>query len=68
MDDYSCACKYKGKPLLQSMSFRDARICAGLQNEELQIRAHFSEDGRHVICGSDDQAVIVWYFCVFRSA
>jgi WD40 repeat protein len=32
----------------------------GLLNEKLPIRASFSEDGRYVICGSEDQEVYIW--------
>jgi WD40 repeat protein len=32
----------------------------GLQNEELQIRASFSDDGETVICGSEDGDVLLW--------
>lgn len=32
----------------------------GTENDELQIRAWFSPDGRHVICGGENQHVVVW--------
>ncbi|KAL1919833.1 uncharacterized protein VTP21DRAFT_1764 [Calcarisporiella thermophila] len=32
----------------------------GLENSSSQIRASFSDDGRHVICGSEDRYVHVW--------
>jgi len=32
----------------------------GTDNDELQIRAWFSHDGRHVICGGENQHVVVW--------
>ena len=32
----------------------------GLTNDELQIRAHFSADGKQIICGSENQHVYVW--------
>jgi WD40 repeat protein len=32
----------------------------GLTNDELQIRAAFSQDGRHIICGSENQCVYIW--------
>jgi len=32
----------------------------GTENDELQIRAYFSEDGRYVICGGEDHQVHVW--------
>jgi WD40 repeat protein len=32
----------------------------GLINKSMQIKATFSEDGRHVICGSENGTVFVW--------
>ena len=32
----------------------------GVENEQLQIRAAFSEDGQHVVMGSDKEFVAVW--------
>lgn len=32
----------------------------GLHNANTQIKASFSEDGQHIICGSDDGACFVW--------
>lgn len=32
----------------------------GLENEKLPIRASFSEDGKYVICGSEDHEVYIW--------
>ncbi|TKR71774.1 hypothetical protein L596_019318 [Steinernema carpocapsae] len=32
----------------------------GVQNEHSQIRASFSPDGRHVICGSEDRYIYLW--------
>jgi WD40 repeat protein len=32
----------------------------GTENDELQIRAWFSPDGRQVICGGENQQVVVW--------
>ncbi len=32
----------------------------GLVNEKLPIRANFSDDGRYVICGSEDNDVYIW--------
>lgn len=32
----------------------------GLANDELQIKASFSPDGSHIICGSENQQVYVW--------
>ena len=32
----------------------------GVENEQLQIKATFSEDGQHVIMGSDKEYVAVW--------
>ncbi|EGT50318.1 hypothetical protein CAEBREN_09502 [Caenorhabditis brenneri] len=32
----------------------------GVQNEHSQIRAAFSPDGRHIICGSEDKFVYIW--------
>ncbi|KAK0402817.1 hypothetical protein QR680_016554 [Steinernema hermaphroditum] len=32
----------------------------GIQNEHSQIRASFSPDGRHVICGSEDRHIYLW--------
>lgn len=32
----------------------------GLSNDELQIRASFSDDGKHIICGSNDAFVYIW--------
>ncbi|CAJ0583099.1 unnamed protein product, partial [Mesorhabditis spiculigera] len=32
----------------------------GAQNEHSQIRASFSPDGKHVICGSEDKYVYLW--------
>jgi WD40 repeat protein len=32
----------------------------GLLNEKLPIRASFSEDGKFVICGSEDHDVYIW--------
>ncbi len=32
----------------------------GLENNELQVRASFSQDTGHVICGSEDQNVYIW--------
>lgn len=53
LEDYSLSVKYKGSRGLQGgrMAFK---------NKSMQIRAAFSEDGRHVICGADTGAVHVW--------
>ncbi len=32
----------------------------GTENDELQIRAWFSQDGKLVICGGENQQVVVW--------
>lgn len=32
----------------------------GVQNEHSQIRASFSPDGRHIVCGSEDKFVYLW--------
>ncbi|VDK51286.1 unnamed protein product [Anisakis simplex] len=32
----------------------------GAQNERSQIRASFSPDGKHIVCGSEDRYVYVW--------
>lgn len=32
----------------------------GVQNDHSQIRAAFSPDGRHIICGSEDKFVYIW--------
>ncbi|ODV90047.1 hypothetical protein CANCADRAFT_99913 [Tortispora caseinolytica NRRL Y-17796] len=32
----------------------------GLENYSSQIRASFSDDGRYVICGSEDERVYIW--------
>lgn len=32
----------------------------GAENDELQIRAWFSPDGKHVICGSENHHVYIW--------
>ncbi|VDM39705.1 unnamed protein product [Toxocara canis] len=32
----------------------------GAQNERSQIRASFSPDGKHIVCGSEDHYVYVW--------
>jgi len=32
----------------------------GVENDELQIRAWFSPDGKQVICGGENQQVVVW--------
>lgn len=32
----------------------------GAQNERSQIRASFSPDGKHIVCGSEDRFVYVW--------
>ena len=32
----------------------------GAQHERSQIRASFSPDGRHVICGSEDKFIYLW--------
>jgi len=32
----------------------------GLVNDELQIRAYFSHDAQHIICGSENQHVYIW--------
>ncbi|KAI8374811.1 WD40-repeat-containing domain protein [Blakeslea trispora] len=32
----------------------------GLQNETMQIKASFSDDGRYIICGSEDGCVYMW--------
>jgi hypothetical protein len=32
----------------------------GLENDQLQIQASCSEDGTHIICGSDDCNVYMW--------
>ncbi|MFH4975650.1 hypothetical protein AB6A40_002359 [Gnathostoma spinigerum] len=32
----------------------------GAQNERSQIRASFSPDGRHIVCGSEDRYIYVW--------
>jgi hypothetical protein len=34
--------------------------CAGLQNDELQIRAYFGNEGKTIVCGSENQNVYVW--------
>jgi WD40 repeat protein len=33
----------------------------GQENERLPIRASFSEDGKHVICGSENENVYIWH-------
>ncbi|OQS02252.1 hypothetical protein THRCLA_05359 [Thraustotheca clavata] len=39
-----------------------SRVCKykGLRNEYLQIKARFSQDGEHVICGSENGNVYIW--------
>jgi WD40 repeat protein len=32
----------------------------GASNERSQIRASFSPDGRHIICGSEDRYIYLW--------
>ncbi|KAK6052563.1 WD domain, G-beta repeat protein [Cooperia oncophora] len=32
----------------------------GAQNEHSQIRAAFSPDGRHIVCGSEDKFIYLW--------
>ncbi|CAI4220752.1 unnamed protein product [Auanema sp. JU1783] len=32
----------------------------GAQNDHSQIRAAFSPDGRHIVCGSEDKFVYIW--------
>ncbi|WKY16003.1 hypothetical protein Q1695_001018 [Nippostrongylus brasiliensis] len=35
----------------------------GAQNEHSQIRAAFSPDGRHIVCGSEDKFIYLWRTC-----
>ncbi|KAI8887069.1 WD40 repeat-like protein [Backusella circina FSU 941] len=32
----------------------------GLENSSMQIRASFSDDGRYIICGSEDSCIYLW--------
>merc|ERR1712130_792560 len=43
-----------GKHYSRSVKFK------GFKNEKLQINAHFSENGTHVISGSEDEWVYIW--------
>lgn len=44
MDDFSLVCKYRGAS----------------NSSMLQIGASCSEDGRHIICGSEDRTIVIW--------
>lgn len=44
MEDYSVECKYKST----------------LKNEDMQIKASLSEDGKYIICGSELGIVYIW--------
>ena len=62
---------YNGKKLLITTNDSRLRIydmedfsqkqkLKGLENSQLQIKATFSEDGKHIICGSEDSNIYFW--------
>lgn len=65
MHDYSMAAKFKGRSLpacvKQWLTCVLLRVFSGLQNDELQIRAYFGNEGKTIVCGSENQNVYVWY-------
>lgn len=32
----------------------------GVKNTQMQIKANFSEDGKHIVCGSENGGIVVW--------
>ncbi len=46
--------------LFEVPSFSSKAKLKGLQNDDLQIKAHFSPDGQHIVCGSQTGHVYLW--------